>query len=311
MSKNLTSSEKPNQLLAYWAVAAISFFWGTTWLPSKVAVEYLPPLQLSGTRQIIAGTLFMSYFALKGYKMPTWQQLRRLIVLSFFFLVVSNGLTVWSLKYMPSGVASIIGSIVPLWIALIGTVFLKQKINRVVLSGLLLGFGGIVLVFTPEIIDLLETEKLTEQQGSFGIGLILAIIATISWSIGTIYNAKPDKSLNPFYSLGWQMLLSGFLLLIFSSLVEKTVPFTQIHPTAWKMIAYLVTIGSIITFIAYIYALRNLPTAQVAIYAYINPIIAVLLGWLLVGERLNAWLLGGGAITLVGVYLVNRGYRKE
>ncbi len=292
---------------AYWAVAVLCVFWGTTWLPSKIGVGYMPPLQLAGTRQLVAGTLFMTYFSFRRMPLPTLRQFAALTVLSFFFLVVSNGLTVWSLKYIPSGVGSIIGAIVPLWIALISVLFMGEKLNRLVATGLVLGFSGIVLVFFQDLLLLFDPAA---KGNNFGAGMVLGIIATLSWSIGTIYTARSSIKLDPFHSLGWQMLISGVILLSTSYSFEETVPLRQIHHHALAAIAYLVVVGSIITFMAYIYALRKLPTAQVAVYAYVNPIIAVLLGWVILGEKVNLFLLAGGAITLLGVYLVNRGFRK-
>lgn len=299
--------QQENKSSAYWAVVVLCVFWGTTWLPSKIGVGYMPPLQLAGTRQLVAGTLFMTYFSFRRMPLPTLRQFGALTVLSFFFLVVSNGLTVWSLKYIPSGVGSIIGAIVPLWIALISVLFMGEKLNRLVAAGLVLGFSGIVLVFFNDLLLLFDPAA---KGNNFGAGMVLGIIATLSWSIGTIYTARSAIKLDPFHSLGWQMLISGIILLSTSYGFEETVPLRQIHHHALTAIAYLVIVGSIITFMAYIYALRKLPTAQVAVYAYVNPIIAVLLGWVILGEKVNLFLLAGGAITLLGVYLVNRGFRK-
>lgn len=299
--------ESTTNTKAYWAVFAVCIIWGTTFMQSKIGLRYLPPLQLSGIRQILAGAMFLGYFAFRKMPLPNGKQLLRLAVLSFFFLVLSNGLTVWSLKYMSSGIGAIAGSIVPLWIALLGWMFRGKTLNRVSAIGMLLGFLGIMLVFYNDFRMLFDP---AERSTHFGLGLLLSMIATLAWSIGTIYNAEPDTTMNPFYSLGWQMFLSGIILLIGAYGIETTVPLTEIDLRAWGAIAYLIVFGSIGAFVAYIYALKRLPTAQVAIYAYINPIIAVLLGWWLLDEHVSVFLLAGGVVTLFGVYLVNRGFRK-
>jgi drug/metabolite transporter (DMT)-like permease len=288
---------------AYAALVTVSIFWGTTWLPSKLAVGMMPAFQLAGIRQATAGVLFILLFLIQGKAMPTMRQMGRLFILSIFFLVISNGLALVALRHLESGIGALLGATVPLWIALLNIFFLRsQKLNAYIITGILLGFGGIVVVFNKDV------QKLFNPDYEWGI--LLSLIASISWSVGTLFNAKKGNTLNPFVALGWQMLFSGIMLLCIAFFTGQTIPLLQIPANAWWCILYLLVIGSMLTFVAYIYALKHLPTSLVSVYAYINPIIALILGAIFLREPLSLFVIIGGAVTLVGVFLVNIGFRK-
>jgi drug/metabolite transporter (DMT)-like permease len=290
------------------AVALISITWGTTWLASKLAVtEYhMPPLQTGGLRFTLAGILFLIYFFIKGYRLPTIKQFGKLLLLSLFFLVFSNGLTLQGLAFpgMSSGIGAVVGATVPLWVAILSIFLLRnQKLTWQVLLGLILGFGGIVIIFADDLHAIADPK--------FEMAILYLVLASLSWSIGTLLNAKKDKSIDPFYSLGWQMFLCGVFLFAWSWYKEDMVPLAQIDFHVWLCITYLITIGSAISFVAYIYSLKHLPAAQVAVYAYINPIIALILGFFWRHEELNWYIAVGAIVTLIGVYLVNNAFNKQ
>jgi drug/metabolite transporter (DMT)-like permease len=138
----------------------------------------------------------------------------------------------------------------------------------------------------------------------------MGVVATMAWGLGTIYTVKHAQTLNPYYSLGWQMLISGIILTAIAFFSGEFVALPNVPQTAWLAILYLVVVGSIITFAAFIYSLKRLPAAQASVYAYINPIVAVIIGAILNKEKLNAWIAVGTVITLIGVFLVNTGFRK-
>jgi drug/metabolite transporter (DMT)-like permease len=293
-------SEKTRALIA---VGLVSFFWGTTWLASKRGVEHMPALQLSGIRQLLGGIIYIVFFSFKGYKWPSWGQLFRFTWMSVLMFVISNGFSTWSVQYIPSGLGAVIGAISPIWIAIFSLfMFRETKLNLMTASGLILGFGGIVIIFSDYLDALFNS--------SFSLGILLGIIATMTWALGTLFTVRHARDLNPYYSLGWQMFLSGVILTIVSYLTGQHKPLNEVNPIAWYAITYLVVIGSIITFGAFIYALKRLPPAQASIYAYINPIVAVIVGSLLNHEKLNLLIAGGTLVTLAGVYLVNTGFKK-
>lgn len=294
-------SEKTKALIA---VGVVSFFWGTTWLASKKGVQYMPALEMAGIRQLLAGSAYLLFFFYKGFKLPTREQLIQFTWMSILMFVVNNGLNTLSMEYMPSGLGAVIGATSPLWIAVISSFIFKEiRLNSITTIGLLLGVAGIVLIFSDYIHALFN--------GSFAKGVLLNIIASIAWAFGTIYMAQHAKQVNPYFSLGWQMFLGGIILLIIAYSTGHYVSPLTVKAQTWYSIAYLVIIGSIITYAAFIYALKRLPAAQVSIYAYINPIVAVIAGAMLNNEKLTTVIAMGTLVTIVGVYLVNFGFKKE
>ena len=289
---------------ALFAVGLVSIFWGTTWLASKKGVENMPALQLAGIRQLLGGGIYIIFFLIRGFKWPSWNQLFRFTWMSVIMFVVSNGFGTWSVQYIPSGLGAVSGAIAPIWIALFSLVLFKDtRLNITTVIGLILGFGGILIIFYDYLDILFDT--------NFSLGIILGVIATMTWALGTLLTVKHARDLNPYYSVGWQMFLSGLILTAVSYITGQHIPLAQIPMPAWYSITYLVVIGSIITFAAFIYALKRLPPAQASVYAYINPIVAVIIGALLNHEKLNLLIAGGTMVTLIGVYLVNTGFKKS
>jgi drug/metabolite transporter (DMT)-like permease len=285
------------------ALALVSFFWGTTWLASKRGVKYVPALQLSGMRHFIGGSLYVVYFFLKGYKFPSKQQFFQIFWMSIVMFVLSNGLSTWSVSFLPSGLSAVIGSITPVWIALFSVfLFRDSKLNTITIIGLVVGLVGILIIFSDYLNNIFNSGYLN--------GIVLGTIATMTWALGTLYTVKHSKDLNAYFSLGWQMFLSGIMLNLFSFATRNFKPLNQIPLEAYLSIGYLVVIGSIITFGAFIYAIKRLPPAQSSIYAYINPIVAVIIGAILNNEELTIAIILGTLVTLLGVYLVNTGIRR-
>jgi drug/metabolite transporter (DMT)-like permease len=217
--------------------------------------------------------------------------------------VVSNGLTVWSVQYLPSGLGAVLGAIAPVWIAVFSLILFRDtKLNAMALLGLVLGLGGIAIIFSDHLRDMADRK--------FTLGIVMGMVGTMAWALGTLFTVRHARDLNPYYSLGWQMFLSGLILNLLSLITGLHVPYAEIDYRAWLSIAYLVVVGSIITFTAFIYTLKRLPAAQASVYAYINPIVAVIIGALLNHEELNGYIAVGTAVTLIGVYLVNTGFKK-
>jgi drug/metabolite transporter (DMT)-like permease len=287
---------------AVFALLLVCFFWGTTWLASKEGVRHMPALQLAGIRQFFGGMCYVVFFMLKGAKFPKGREWGSIFILSFLNFVLSNGLSTWGVKYISAGLGSIIGAIFPLWLVIIGLITSKSELNSKTIAGLLLGFTGICVIFYEHLGDFLNAE--------FRFGILLSLASTWSWAFGTLYTKKHAARFNPYFGLGLQMVISGISLFVASHLTNSAIAVSAIPWQSWTAIAYLVIFGSVIAFIAYLYALQNLPTEQVSIYAYINPIVAVLFGWMIFGEILTPFIIAGVLITLYGVYLVNRSVIK-
>lgn len=283
------------------ALCWVSFFWGTTWLASRQGVKAMPALQLAGIRQLIGGGLYVLFFMYKKTAWPKGKQWWPILVLSFLNFMLSNGLSTWGVQYINSGLGSIIGAIFPLWIVIILAVK-GERLPPLAIMGMLLGFGGVCIIFYDHLHDFLNKD--------FRFGILLSIAATISWAIGTLYTKKQAANFNPYFSLGLQMVISGLALTGLTEVTGQTIAWVAIPATAWWAILYLVIIGSVLTFMAYIYSLQHLPTALASVYAYVNPVVAVLLGAAILNEPLNGYIAAGGSVTIGGVYLVNYAMRR-
>jgi drug/metabolite transporter (DMT)-like permease len=262
----------------------------------------MPALQLAGMRQLLGGLCYVSFFLIKGYRLPRGKEWGPILYLSFLNFLLSNGLSTWGVKFISAGLGSIIGAIFPLWLVLIAAFSSHTKLRFTTVAGLLLGFAGICIIFYDHLHDFLNPE--------FRFGIFISIASTWSWALGTLYTKKQAAHFNPYFSLGLQMLISGSTLVGGSYALGYAIPLGAIPGISWAAIAYLVTAGSVLTFMAYLYALQHLPTEQVSLYAYVNPIIAVLLGWLLLHEAFTIYIVVGMLVTLVGVYIVNKSIMK-
>ena len=301
-----TIHKKGTRAKAIFALALVCFFWGTTWIASKEGVKHMPALQLAGIRQLIGGTCYVLFFLHKGARWPRGKEWGIILVLSFLNFMMSNGLSTWGVKFISAGLGSIMGAIFPLWLVIIGLFSAKSKIPSKALLGLVCGFAGVCIVFYEHLHDFLDS--------NFSFGILLSLIATWTWAFGTLYTKKHSTGFNPYFSLGIQMLISGIVLTTFTNLTNSknlvsAIPLSSIPWQSWAAIAYLVIFGSILSFIAYLYALQNLPTAQTSLYAYVNPIVAVIMGAIIFNEKLTVLLSIGGIITLLGIYMVNKAYR--
>jgi drug/metabolite transporter (DMT)-like permease len=299
----LTLHKKGKRGKALFCLALVCFFWGTTWLASKEGVKHMPALQLAGVRQLLGGTCYIIYFLAKGTALPKGKEWIPILVLSFLNFMLSNALSTWGIQYISAGLGSIIGAIFPLWLVIIGLFTAKAALKKKTVIGLSLGFAGICVIFYEHLADFLNP--------GFRFGIFLSLASTWSWAFGTIYTKKHAVHFNPYFGLGLQMVISALTLIPVSALTHNFISFPQIPWQAWASIAYLVVFGSIISFIAYLYALQNLVTEQASLYAYINPIVAVLLGWIIFSEALTAFIIIGVLITLYGVYLVNQSVMKK
>lgn len=296
------SAPKNANGLAIIALCFVCFFWGTTWIASKEGVKHMPALQLAGIRQLIGGSLYVIYFLFKKEPLPKGKQWKTIIILSILNFALSNGLSTWGVKYISSGLGAIINAIFPIWIVII-TFFRGEKLAKLAITGLIIAFSGVCVIFYEHLNDLLIPD--------FRFGIILLTLSTISWAFGSLYTKKKAATFNPYFSLGIQMVISSIFLLTITETTGMAVTLSTIPAISWWSIAYLVIIGSIISFIAYIYMLQKLPPEINSIYAYVNPIVAVLLGAVIFGESLTLTIGIGGLITLSGLYMVNHSIKKN
>lgn len=284
------------------ALIWVGFFWGTTWIASKEGVRYIPGIQMAAIRQFIAGLLYILFFLVTKAPWPKGKQWKTIVILAVLNFTLSNGLSTAGVKYISSGLGAIIAAIFPIWVVLI-SFFRGERIAKLAVTGTLISFVGICVIFYEHLGDFLIPD--------FRLGIILSVIATITWAFGTLYTRKKAASFNPYFSLGLQMFISGLLLFAYNGATGISVNLSEIPINTWYAIAYLVIVGSLITFTIFIYSLQNLPPEVSSLYAYMNPVVAVLLGSVIFDETLSISIALGGIVTLFGLYLVNQSLRRS
>lgn len=295
-------SQKGTRTKALVALGLVGFFWGTTWVASKEGVKHMPALQMAAIRQITGGLAYVAFFAWKGKSFPRGKEWTPVIVLSILNFMLSNALTTWGVKYISAGLGAIIAAIFPLWIVIIEWFASGTKLTSKAMAGLFLGFLGICVIFYEHLYDFLNPD--------FRFGILLSVIATWSWAFGTLYTKKQAIKFNPYFNIGLQMVISGLTLYSVAYGTGMIMPLNDIPVESWIAIGYLLVFGSVIAYTAYLYALQHLPTGLVSVYAYMNPVVAVVIAALFFDEKLTVYIAAGGALTLTGVYLVNESYRR-
>ena len=302
---NISNKLPKGQAGGYLALCITSIVWGTTWVASKIGVAEIPALQMAYIRQFFGGACFVVFFMLyKKLPLPTGKQFIWLVIMALLMFVVANGMSTWSLKFIPTGLSALIGALYPLSVVIIEMVFFKSR-NMTVLTflGLMLGITGIGIVFYENAFH--------DRPEGFFFGITLSVVAMLSWSVGTIIITRNKLKINPYYATGWQMLISSFILLIIAETTQPTIPLSSISITVWEVIIYLVLAGSLLAFIAFIYSMKKLPAAVSSLYAYINPLVAMVTAAIILNEKLTMNILWGAIVTLAGVFLVNYSIKRS
>jgi drug/metabolite transporter (DMT)-like permease len=289
---------------AYLALVLVSIFWGTTYLAARIGVQYMHGISLAGIRQTVAGILLTGFFLLRGYKLPDKGILGRLFIIGTLMLCGSNGLMTWAMSYIPSGLGAIIGATVPIWITIFSFFLVaRSKFSWQLIVGIILGFAGVAGIFYDYFAELMNPE--------FRFGIILIMVACVLWGLGSVLTAKWAMDINPLYGAGYQMIFSGIVMLLITVLMGEHITASNFTSELWGSLLYLIFFGSIIGYSSYIFALNRLPPSLVSVYAYINPVVALLLGWIWFHERLNWNMALFSIVILLGVYLVNRSFNKS
>lgn len=281
---------------AYLAWAAVCLLWGTTYLAIRIALESMPPFLMTGLRWTAAGLLILLALRLRGVALPERRAWPRHALLGVLFMGLGNGAVVWAEQYIPSGLAAVLVAAVPFYMVGVERVMPDgEPLSTKQLAGLLFGFAGIVLLVWPE---------LTPGAGrGFLLGVVATQVACFGWALGSSYSRRRHATENVFAASGLQMVLGGLIIAAAGSLVGEwsIISFT---PRTLSAVVYLAIFGSICGFLAYAHALEHLPVATVSLYAYINPIIAVVLGTVVLGEPLSPRLGVAGAIVFAGSVMV-------
>jgi drug/metabolite transporter (DMT)-like permease len=290
---------------AYIALAAICIIWGTTYTAIKFAVRDFPPYLLVGIRQTSAGLLLLG-LALASAKIqwPGRSYVLRQACTGLATITGGNGFITWGMQYVSSGLASLIGSLTPVMVVLISIGWKNpERISGRMVAGVLLGFGGLGLIFSDGWQDFLKPEYRWGVAGCFA--------SCFTWSLGTVMSKRWNApGVSPLLNAGLQIAAGGIGGLVLSLLLDKNYLIRH-SLEGWAAMAYLTVIGSALAFTLYMYALRHLSATVSSLYTYINPLVAILLGWALLGESLTLPIIAGMAVTIAGVWLVNAGQRQS
>jgi drug/metabolite transporter (DMT)-like permease len=291
-------------VLAYLALAAVCIIWGTTYLGLRIGVTQFPPFLFSIIRFLTAGPILILLVLLSGTSQwPDKKVLFNQAVSGLFMVTLGISIVGWAEMYISSGVAAIICSMMPIWTVLINVFVTKdEQPNWLIILGLVTGLTGIVLIFG---------EHLSEFSNSnYTAGILLTFIANLSWAIGSIWIKKKNTNSNPFLNAGLQMLFGGIFLIPFTLLLDDYSRINWNSSVVYSL-AYMSLVGSVAAYACYSYAIKKLPMTLVSLYAYINPIVAVLLGWLVLDEKLNGRIALAIVVTIAGIYIVNKGYQMK
>ena len=285
------------QLLILLSFFSIYFIWGSTYLLNKIAVAELPPLFLASIRFGVAGILILIIAKLlkKSLKV-TKRQLLNLTIAGFLFLVYGNGVFVWALKYVDSGFAALLASTQPLFVLFLLRLIDGQKMQRKSIIGVCLGIVGMYLLVSQKAIA-------TSEGMILGIFMILSCV--LSWSYGSVFVSKADLPKNFFVSTGYQMTIGSILLIFWSQIFGEDINtiYSISNKVQWSIVM-LIVFGSIIAFTSFNYLLKVVSPEKVSTSAYVNPVIALLLGWYFLGEKLTNQSIIASCVLLTGVYFI-------
>ena len=297
---------KKGNTAAYLALALVCLVWGTTYLALRIGVETFPAFLFSAIRQLTAGTLLFGILVLTRRKLNiTKKVFITQSIAGTLMIGLGNGLVGWAEIYIPSGLASMITSILPLFVVIISysAGVEKKALNRQIIGGLFLGCLGIALIFRDNLADLTNPNYL--------YGILVTFIACFSWSAGTVYAKHNQVSGNAFVNAAIQLSSGSVVIFILSFLFDDYSMLSSVSMNSILALIYLIIVGSLIAYGCFLYALERLPAGLVSIYAYINPLIAIVLGALILNEKIT-WLTALAFVTIIAsVYSINKGYAKQ
>ncbi len=280
------------------ALISVYLFWGGTYLGMKFAIETIPPFLMAGVRFSFAGWILYIVYRIKGEKRPSLQEWKNAGIVGALLLLGGNGVVAWAEQHVPSSIASVLIATVPLWITVFGSFGKNKKPSLGSFVGILLGLCGIAV--------LVWNSNTANSQATKLFGIIAILLASISWSAGSVYSRKAKLPSPPLMSTGVQMIVGGALLLLVSAFSGEFRGFQviQVSQNSWIALGYLVVFGSLMGYTAYMWLLNNAEPTVASTYAFVNPIVAVFLGWLLAGEQIGANALIAAVIIIAAVVII-------
>lgn len=288
------SSPKSIRLSTFLAFLAIYVIWGTTFLAIRIAVLEMPPLFAAGVRFFIAGAVLFTFMRLRGDANPTPRQWRNLLVMGLLMFVAEYGPLFWAEKYVPSGIASVLEATLPILTLVIEMIVLRQQRFRWPLAAsTVMGFGGVAVLLLPG----------TREHVAL-IPAVAILLGCVGWSLGSVLTRSFDLPKSRPLTAGAAMLLGGAILLVLSASTGELHPLPHISLRGAAALLYLIVFGSLLAFTAFVWLLAHMPATRVASHAYVNPIVAVALGYFAAGETITVRTLVGAALVLISVFLI-------
>jgi len=282
------------------AFGLVYVFWGSTYLGIGIAVEQIPPGVMCAARFLVAGVVMLAYCALTGRRIRfSARQLGHLAAVGILLLMGGNLTLSYAEQIVPTGLAALLTAVSPLWFLVLDSLLLgDHHISRRGKIGLVIGIAGVIVLIWP---DLRHSNALGHRELWWLLGLQLG---SLSWALGSVLSKKWQTAAgNPFSATAWQLVFAGIANLVFALLVEKPASATWTFRGVGAIL-YLVVFGSWIGYTAYIWLLQHVPISKVSTYAYVNPVVAVFLGWLVLHERIDRYIVMGSAIIVASVVLV-------
>lgn len=296
------SESAPSRTRILAAYAAIYLIWGSTYLGIRITIETIPPFLMGGVRFMIAGAFLYLVMRARGELKPTRIHWRSAAIIGAFLILGGNGGVVWAEQFVPSGIAALLVAVLPFWIVLIDWLGpARTRPTAGVVAGLVLGIIGIVVLIGPAAM----TPSASPMSGILK-GAIVLMLSSLSWALGTIYSRHASLPQSAFVATGMEMFCGGALLALLGIAAGEPMRFDLANVSARSMIGfvYLTTIGSLVGFTAYIWLLRHQPASRISTYAYVNPVVAVFLGWAIAGEPLTVRTMIAAAIIVGAVALI-------
>lgn len=295
---------KNTNVLALMALVVVCIVWGTTYLVLRIGVAEFPAFMFAALRLLSAGAILIGFMWLSGkLEKPSWEVVLNQAIAGFFMFTMGNGLVSWAEIYVSSGLAAIISSMIPVWVILLNMFSNEsERPNFPMVAGVLIGLSGIVLIFGQHLTDF--------SNAGYQWGIVAMFIANLGWALGSVWIKKKNQSSNIYMNSALQLIFGGLLMLPISALVDDYSKFI-FTPTVVYALTYLSVVGSVLAYLCFSYAIKHLPVTIVSMYAYINPLVAVVLGAVVLDEKFTLRIFVAMLVTVAGVYMVNKGYQHR
>ena len=306
---NNTNKKEASTVMVIIAFATVYLVWGSTYFFIQKAVHDIPPFIVGTLRFFTAGLLLLAWCIYKKEKLWNPQQFKVAAITGVLLLFIGNGAVIWAEQNLASSLVAVLVSAAPLWFVLLDVPKWKENFkSRPTITGLIVGFAGVIMLFSERVAAALSTSQSMIQV----VGLIVLVFGSMSWAGGSLYS-KYKGSGSPVVNTMWQLLVAGIVFGISSFAFNewKDLHWQQVSTGAWLSVVYLTIMGSLAAYSAYVWLLRVRPATQVSTYAYVNPVVAVLLGVFFDGEHITSLQLSGLAVILTSVLLINLAKQKK